>query len=93
MYDTSNLVSTTVHSSSEFKKAHSNVAAFIADALTRGALTGIVDYHILDSSTGNVPPPKLDLVEKLEDFPCPSITAHDEGGWFAGKQLHGFDVK
>ena len=36
LYDTSNLVSTTVHSSSEFKKAHSNVAAFIADALTRG---------------------------------------------------------
>jgi hypothetical protein len=59
LYDTSNLVSTTVHSSSEFKKAHSNVTAFIADALTRGALTGIVDYHILDSSTGNVPPPKL----------------------------------
>jgi hypothetical protein len=59
VYGASHLVSTTVHSSTEFKNAHSNVTAFIADALTRSALTGILDYHILDAKTGNVPPPRL----------------------------------
>jgi Putative peptidoglycan binding domain len=59
VYGASHLVSTAVHSSAEFTKAHSQVTAFIADALTRSALTGILDYHVLDVKTGNVPPPKL----------------------------------
>jgi hypothetical protein len=59
VYAVSNFVSEAVHSSAEFKKAHSDVTTFIADSLTRSAFTGILDYHILDSSTGNVPPPKL----------------------------------
>jgi hypothetical protein len=59
VYNSSHLVSTAVHASTEFAKAHSTVTAFIADALTRSALTGILDYHILDVKTGNVPPPRL----------------------------------
>jgi hypothetical protein len=59
VYGAAHLVSTTVHSSAEFKKVHSDVTAFIADSLTRSALTGILDYQVLDSKTGNVPPPRL----------------------------------
>jgi hypothetical protein len=59
IYDVSDPISKAVHSSAEFAKAHSDVTAFIADSLTRSSLTGILDYHVLDSKTGNVPPPKL----------------------------------
>lgn len=59
VYDVSDPVSKAVHSSAEFTKAHSDVTNFIADTLTRSAFTGIVDYQLLDSKTGNVPPPRL----------------------------------
>ena len=59
VYDVSDPVSKAVHSSAEFAKAHSDVTGSIADTLRRSALTGIVDYQLLDSKTGNVPPPRL----------------------------------
>ena len=59
VYDVSDPVSKAVHSAPEFVKAHSDVTAFIADALTKSALTGVLDYHVLDLSRGKVPPPRL----------------------------------
>jgi hypothetical protein len=59
VYNPSDPVSKAVHSAPEFGKAHSDVTAFIAAALTRSALTGTLDYHVLDSSAKNVPPPRL----------------------------------
>lgn len=59
VYGASHLVATAVHSSPEFTRTHSQVTGFIAAALTTSALTGILDYHVLDLKTGNVPAPRL----------------------------------
>jgi peptidoglycan hydrolase-like protein with peptidoglycan-binding domain len=59
LFDSSHLISRQVQASDEFKKVNAQVAAFISDALLRSATTGIVDYHVLDVKTGNVPAPRL----------------------------------
>jgi peptidoglycan hydrolase-like protein with peptidoglycan-binding domain len=59
LFDASHTVSKQVEASAEFKKVNGDVGAFISDALSRSAATGIVDYHVLDVKTGTVPAPRL----------------------------------
>jgi hypothetical protein len=59
VFDVLHTVSKEVAASAEFKKVNGEVTAFISDALTSSAATGIVDYHVLDVKTGKVPAPRL----------------------------------
>jgi hypothetical protein len=52
-------LSSLVQKSPEFAAAHSSVKAFVTDAITASAFTGILDYTVLAEPKKKVPPPSL----------------------------------